>query len=126
VIRKNFRWKRIKFNILLFGPFLVFGLLILLLGDKQDHGHSHSKAPVSQEAAKMNAITIITKLVKNNQLDKSWAMITAKSAEKKTFKGYKEWEVIFENKNITDPARQEIHVFLTLGGEHVAVNYSGN
>jgi hypothetical protein len=97
-----------------------------MLPNNRDHGYSHTDPPVSQEVAEKNATKIIAHLIENGQLDESWASVTATSVERKVFKGYREWEVVFVNKSITDPAKQKIYVFLTLSGEHVAVNYSGN
>ena len=62
----------------------------------------------------------------DDQLDESWAFVTATSARKIVFKGNREWEVVFVNNKITDPTKQKIYVFLTLSGKHIAVNYSGN
>jgi hypothetical protein len=126
VIRKNVRWKRIKFNILIFGSLFVIVLLILLIPETRNHGYSDTELPVSQEIANANASKIIAQLVDDGQLDESWRLIPVTSARKIVFKGNREWEVIFANKKITDPAKQKIYVFLTLSGEHVAVNYSGN
>ena len=126
MIRKNLRWKHIKFNVLIFGSLFVIALLILLVPENRNHGYSHTELPVSQEIANEKASKIIAQLIEDGQLDKSWAFITATSVKKIVFKGNREWEVVFVNKQITDPAKQKIYVFLTLGGEHVAVNYSGN
>ena len=120
------RWNRIKFNGLILGPLIVIALLILLIPEYRDPGHSQTEPPVSQEVAEKNATKIIALLVEDGQLDESWTSIRATSANKIVFKGNREWEVVFVNKQIMDPARQKIYVFLTLSGEHIAVNYSGN
>jgi hypothetical protein len=81
---------------------------------------------VSQEIANENATEIIAQLIEEGQLDDSWGFLPATSVKKIVFKGNREWEVVFVNKKITDPAKQKLYVFLTLSGEHLAVNYSGN
>jgi len=127
VNRKIARWSNIKQNFLIFGPVLIFGLLVVLLlpGKERDHGHSHSDPPVSQVVAKEKARKMVARLIDSKKLDGSWSSAKVSSAKTIFFKKYHEWEVIFVNKNITDPAKQKIYVFLTLSGEHVAINYSG-
>lgn len=126
--RKIARWNNIKQNFLIFGPWLIIGLLVvlLLLGKERDHGHSHSNPPVSQVVEKEKATKMVARLIDSKKLDVSWSSAKASSAKKVILKGYHEWEVIFVNKNITDPTKQKIYVFLTLSGEHVAINHSGN
>jgi len=91
-----------------------------------DHGHSHSHTPVNQEKASTNATQIVTALVNRDKLDKSWNAITASSVEKISVKGNPEWMIIFINKNITDTNKQKLYVFLTLGGDYIAANFTGN
>ena len=108
---------------------LVFAFLFSILpaiavaGSGHDHGHSH--APVNQATATGNATQVLATLVKKETLEKSWASITASSVEKKTFKGNAEWVAVFVNETITDPAKQKLYIFLTLGGEYIAANYTG-
>ncbi len=106
---------------------IIFSLFSfgVMAGSGHDHGHSHSQTPVNQATAKLNATKVIGALVKRNKLDKSWASVIATSVKKKTFKGNPEWIAVFVNKKINDTAKQKLHVFLTLGGDFVAINYSG-
>lgn len=94
-------------------------------GHDHDHGHSHSHTPVNQDAAKTNAKEIVAALVKRNKLDSSWSATTASSVEKKSVNGNSEWLVIFVNDTITDTSKQKLYVFLTLGGDYIAANFSG-
>jgi len=95
-------------------------------GHDHGHGHSHSQTPANQETATANATKVVAAFVNRNKLDKSWASVKASSAEKKVFKGRPEWVIVFVNKKITDPAKQKLYVFLTLGGDYIAANHSGN
>ena len=115
-----------KFKILLIS--LLFGLnsLAALAGGSHSHGHVHSHEKINQVTAKAKALDVVLSLIKNKKLDKSWKSIKANSAEKKVFKGQPEWVVIFTNKKITDVKKQKLYVFLTLTGEYVAANHSGN
>ena len=109
---------------------LSLGIIISLFsvpvmaGGGHDHGHSHS--PANQETATANATKAVAALVSSNKIDKSWASITASSAEKKEFKGKQEWVIVFVNDKITDPAKKKLYVFLTLGGDYIAANHTGN
>lgn len=96
-----------------------------MAGSDHDHGHSHSYTPVNQEKAQENATEIVAALVKRDKLNKSWKAVISSSVEKITVKGNPEWIVVFENKNITDADKQKLYVFLTLGGDYIAANFTG-
>ena len=97
---------------------------IVMAGTGHDHGPA--KAPVNQEVAELNAGKAIAGLVQRDKIDKSWSSIKASSVEKKLFKGKPEWVAIYDNKKIADTSKQKLYVFLTLAGEYIAVNYTGN
>ena len=115
-----------KFKALLLS--LAFSLFSLaaLAGGGHSHGHGHSHENINQATAKVKAIDVVSSLVKNKKLDISWKSIKASSAVKKVFKGHPEWVVVFTNTKVTDIKKQKLYVFLTLTGEYVAANHSGN
>lgn len=41
------------------------------------------------------------------------------------FDGDTEWVVVFVNDKIADTDKQKLYVFLTLGGDYIAANYTG-
>ena len=98
----------------------------VVAGSGHDHGHSHAQAPATKETAEKNAEKAIASLVETGKIDKSWKSITASTSEKKNYSGRSEWVVIFINDKITDPAKQKLYVFLTLSGEYIAANHTGN
>ena len=102
---------------------LFLAPIAALAGAGHDHGESH--APVDQTTATKNATAIIADIVKQNKLPESWGGIAATSVEKKVFGDKQEWVIVFVNKKITDAAKQKLYVFLTMSGEYVAVNYTG-
>lgn len=113
---------------------MSLGLILSLLaftamaGSDHDHGHGHGHSnatPATQEIAKTNATQIISELMKKNKLDQSWASITASSVEKKVFNGSQEWVAVFVNDKIADTKKQKLYVFLTLGGDYIAANFTG-
>ena len=105
----------------------TLGLLpmTVMAGSGHDHGHSHSHSPVTQTMAQANATEIVAALVNRNKLENSWSSIAASSIENITFKGNSEWLVVFVNKKITDTDKQKLYVFLTLGGDYIAANFTG-
>lgn len=116
-----------RLTILLFGFILSLSTFSAIAGSDHDHdhGHSHSYMPVNQEKAQENAAEIVAALAKRSKLDKSWTSIKASSVEKITVQGNPEWKVVFVNKNITDADKQKLYVFLTLGGDYIAANFTG-
>jgi len=91
----------------------------------EGHDHSHSHDPVSQSQAEAMATKSLSNLVDKGKIDKSWKSIKATKSEKKKFGSNMEWVVIFNNKTISDPQKQTLYIFLTLGGEYLAANYTG-
>jgi len=116
-----------RFITLLFASILSLSTFSTMAGSGHDHGHdhSHSHTPVNQEQIGLNAAEIVKALVKRSKLDTSWKSIEATSIEKITVQGNPEWVVVYVNKNITDATKQKLYVFLTLGGDYIAANFTG-
>ena len=112
-----------RLTTLLLGFTLSLFTFATMAGSGHDHGHSH--APVNQATATTNATEIVVALVKRNKLEESWASITPSSVEKKVFNGNPEWVAVFVNDKITDTDKRKLYVFLTLGGDYIAANYTG-
>jgi len=112
---------------LLLGFILSLFTLPSLAGSDHDHdhGHSHSHTQIDQATAIIHATKIVAALANRDKLDKSWESIKASSAEKQVYEGAQEWQVVFVNDNIKDPARQKLYIFLTLGGDYIAANFTG-
>jgi hypothetical protein len=105
---------------------LLLGFALYLFSfSAVSHGGGHSNTPVNQEAATINATKIVAALVERSKLEKIWASIKASSVEKITPRGNPEWLVIFVNEKITDTDKQKLYVFLTLGGDYIAANFTG-
>ena len=107
---------------------LTLGLFSITVtaGGNHDHGHSHSNTLINQATAESTATKIVAKFISEKKLDKSWSSIQASSVKKISFKGNKEWQIIFVNKAVADVKNQKLYVFLTLGGDYIAANYTGN
>ena len=106
-------------------PGFILGLFSInaFAGSNRDHGHSHSHAPVNHATANTNAAKIVSALVKRNKLDNTWASISTSSVEKKLFQGKQGWVDV--NDKITDSDKRTLYIYLTLGGDYIAVNYTG-
>jgi len=107
----------------------ILSLFLLLTsqayaGSGHDHGHSH--APVSKEEAENLATESVARLVERNKVDRSWQSVAAHKSEKKEFGGRMEWVVTFKNEKISDPEKQTIYVFLSLEGQYIAANHTGD
>ncbi len=113
---------------LLLGVYLGLCTATAMAGSGHDHGHghSHSDGPVDQVTAKVSATKIVAALVERKKLDESWLSIPASSVEQKIFNDNPEWVAVFVNDKITDPDKQILYVFLTLGGDYIAANFTGN
>jgi len=94
-------------------------------GHNQGHGHSHSNTPVNEATAKENAAEYVAELVKKDKLDNSWSSISASEIQQISVNGNPEWKVVFVNEDITDTKKQNLYVFLTLGGDYIAANFTG-
>lgn len=98
-------------------------------GGAHSHGHGHSHdAP--KEAKSIDAIKA-EKLARNKvrvlafqeKVNESWNEAKLASAKIKEFKGKKEWIVTFTNEK--GVKGKTLYVFLTLGGEFIAANFTG-
>lgn len=107
---------------------LTLGLFSVTVtaGGNHEHGHSHSNTPVNQTAAESKAAKIVAGFIADKKLAESWSSVKVNSAEKISFKGNNEWQIIFVNKAVADTKKQKLYVFLTLGGDYIAANYTGN
>ena len=112
-----------RIHTIIFSLVLSLFSVVAIAGGDHDHGHSHD--PVTQLQAEEAAIKNIARLVKKGKIDKSWQTIGVAKSEKKKFGKNMEWVVSFNNKNISDPEKQTLYIFLSLTGNYIAANYSG-
>ncbi len=100
-------------------------VLSLLLATSVIAGPSHGKKPVTQQVAIEKANEILSTLIKKGTITKSWSSIKADSAIKKRDGSHYDWLVLFVNESIIDKDKQKIYVFLTMAGDYITVNYTG-
>ncbi len=89
------------------------------------HGPGDSHEPVTQQEAETLATSAVSQLIAAGKIDSSWKTIRVANAKQKDFNGSMEWVVTFRNESVSDAAKQTLYVFLTLTGEIVGANYTG-
>jgi hypothetical protein len=97
----------------------------VLSGSGHDHGHGHSHEPVTQQQAEQIASRMVSSLTKNGVIDKTWGGTKVEKSEQKTFDGRPEWVVSYKNEKVSDLQKRTLYIFLTLTGEYLAANYTG-
>lgn len=109
----------------------IFSFFLLLAspvfaGAGHDHGHGHAHDPVTKSQAEEIATETVAKLVDRDKIEASWKSVDVSTSEKKKFGKNMEWMVVFKNEKVSDPEKQTLYIFLTLTGEYLAANYTGN
>lgn len=89
------------------------------------HGPDGSHDPVDQSQAEQMGIKGVAMLVDKGKIDSSWKAANVVKTEQKKFGDKTEWVVSFKNDKISDSSKQILYVFLSLGGEFIAANYTG-
>jgi len=87
-------------------------------------GHSHSH-DVDANTAKKNAAKVVNKLVEKKKIPDSWKNIQASTVEQKRFTNQNEWVVTFKNTKEHDNSKQTLFVFLSMDGNYLAANFTG-
>ena len=116
-----------KFKALLSGFIFLLASFTVMAGSGHDHGHGHghSHGPVDKDMAVKKATRIVNSLAARKTIEKSWGNIKVNSIEKKKFKGKMEWVATFVNDKVADVKKRKLYIFLTLGGDYIAANYTG-
>lgn len=97
----------------------------LLAGGGHHHGYGHSHGPVTRIDAEHRAVKMLTRFVNQEKLELSWLDAQVIKTERRIFNGRPEWVTSFTNKKIEDPEQRTLYIFMTLTGEYVATNYTG-
>jgi len=97
---------------------------VTLAGEGHDHGAPLE--PVTQQRAEQIASRVVSTLVSNGVIENSWENIKVYKSEQKIFDGGPEWVVSYTNQAVSDPEKRTLYIFMTLAGEYLAANYTGN
>ncbi len=93
--------------------------------DQGSSCHFHGSKPAAEEKVVGCAVQRKDALVASGKLDASWKAIKQEKIEQVDGKKGKEWKVTFKNPQATDTAKQTLYVFLSLPGNVLAVNFTG-
>lgn len=95
-------------------------------------GHEHNpdgshKVPtkIDKKAAQDISQKVITHFINEGNLDKSWAKADLKNVGQKVFKKEKEWVISYNNPQEKDTKKTNFYVFLSLDGEYLGSNFTG-
>ena len=105
---------------------LVLSFFSISASAGSGHSHSHSETPISQQQAEANATKQVRILAEKGKLEESWKSVKAAKVDQKKFNGRMEWVVAFNNDNASDVSKRTLYVFLTLAGEYLAANHTGD
>lgn len=94
--------------------------------DKGGACHFHGYLPAKQETILMCAAQRKDALVASGKLDASWKNVKHEKLEQVEGKKGKEWKVTFRNPAATDKDKQALYVFLSLPGNVLVANFTGN
>lgn len=111
--------------------FILFCLLFMSALSLAHPNHNNPWVQEGREMRKDETVSyckeLVTKMVAQEQLHKSWLKASLKKAEKKKYVATEdlEWIVIFYNESEPNPEHKSLYFFLSLYGEIVGANFTG-
>ena len=87
--------------------------------------HFHGNAPAAEKVVIECAVQRKTMLINSGKLDKSWDTVKHEKIEQVDGKKGREWKVSFKNPAATEPSKATLFVFMSLPGNYVAANFTG-
>lgn len=88
-------------------------------------GHG-PRTEITESQASEKATEIVAAIVKDGKLDNSWAQMQPAEVKKRTFKDRPEWIITFNNPRGKDTAKQKLYIFLSLYGDYLGANHTGD
>ena len=104
---------------------LAFSTTSTYAGPGSDLSHTHA-TPATKEKVLKNALSAVAAIVKKNKIEASWAEVKHSEAKKKMFKHGQEWVVTFDNPKVSNQKKKTLYVFISLDGQYLGANFSGN
>ena len=105
---------------------IILTILLTLFSSVALAGSGHSHAPVTQQQAEQTASQIVANLASKGSIEESWSSTKVEKSEQKQFGNNQEWVIHFKNDTASDPEKATLYIFLTLSGEYIAANYTGD
>ncbi len=84
-------------------------------------GHNHDNE-LSLNQIQEKASGFVARIVGKGQLDASWTELKPQKTQETS---NHEWLVTFVNPEIKDHEKQTLYMFMTLSGEYIAANFTG-
>lgn len=104
----------------------AFSLSAPVLADKGGSCHFHGHLPAKESTVLMCAAQRKDALVTSGKIDATWKGVKHEKLEQVEGKKGKEWKVTFRNPAATEKDKQALYVFLSLPGNVLAANFTGN
>ena len=110
-------------------PTVILSLTLFLfpLSTFAGSGHDHGapSEPVTQQQAEQTANQIVATFVDKGTIEKSWSSAKVEKAQQKQFGDSLEWVISYKNESVSDPEKRTLYIFMSLAGQYLAANYSG-
>jgi len=108
---------------------LVF-LLVFSVNGLYAHGPGGAghgpRTEITESQAGEQATKLVAAIVKQGELDVSWAQVQPAEVKKRIFKGQPEWIITFNNPAEKDLEKQNLYVFLSPYGDYIGANHTGS
>jgi len=120
-------------NIIMKKLTLLFSLLLASSpGAFAGGGHSHNAdgshsipSKVDNKAAVKISMQVIKSLIKAKKISGNWGTAKQTSISQKRFSGNLEWVIVYNNSLEKNSRKQNFYVFLSLTGEYLGSNFTG-
>ncbi len=95
--------------------------------DQGDHRDQHLDfgIPIEERQARDFSRYVLEKLVENGKLDQSWLQAKIEEVTKKKFSEELEWVVLYRNPNEDVVEQNTLYIYLSLFGELLGVDFTG-
>ncbi|MBF0266936.1 MAG: hypothetical protein HQL46_16860 [Gammaproteobacteria bacterium] len=103
--------------------FISFFLMFNVVNATAGGGHYHG--PMGKADAAWTAKRVVSGLVRQKNLEQSWAKSPMQSIKKVRVEGDLVWLAKFTNSQVTMPGKQNLDVLLTLTGSFIKADYTG-
>ncbi len=101
------------------------GLSSPAMADKGGSCHFHGAMPAKEETVITCAAQRKDTLAASGKIDPSWKAVRHEKLEQIEGRKGKEWKVTFRNPQAPEKDKQTLYVFLSLPGNVLAANFSG-
>ena len=87
-------------------------------------GAGHYHGPVSAQQAGNMAQSVVSNMASKGSLAPTWATASRTGLDRTDMNGNLVWRATYANNKETDPAKRNLHVYLTLTGQFIKADYA--